>query len=366
MSVGSASTWEDLKSAAELVLGPTSFDLGVCYGIAENLASGVGALLGLLKNFVLEGIYEEIHHPPPTWAASLAPQYAAARLSALVLGDAQLQKAHNQCVALLGELKKILANPRKFLKQLGEHYVSEYGRKWELVKEQLSQHTLGGEFQAGRITGQVLLDVVMLLLTVYGAAEVAAKLAAEIPELVDVVRGLRGAEGLLKVKTPTAVAKAATAEEAGEVSTASSAAKEKPILDKPTLNTFEVRADGITLKPDRIRSGTTDKIAVVGRSMPDVRRYAQALKDQGYNVEIFDGPTVSVAARSEWTAVTQGGARLSPSELVQTKMFQENAAWAQRLKADGSTIVDIDNPRGQGASDFYPMEGATIFGDGAK
>ncbi|HEY6345536.1 MAG TPA: deaminase [Bryobacteraceae bacterium] len=127
-------------------------------------------------------------------------------MAELALGDPRLEKAHAQCVALLDEIKHILEDPRKFLLQLGKHYEQEYAAKWAGVKEQLSRRTLIGDFQAGRITGQVLLDVIMLLLTVYGAAEFAAKVAAEIPELLDLVKGLGGAKDVLEVEKASAAA----------------------------------------------------------------------------------------------------------------------------------------------------------------
>ena len=57
-SVLSATTWDDLKHFAERVLGPTSFHVGVCYGLTEGLVSGIGSLLSLLKSLELEGVYE--------------------------------------------------------------------------------------------------------------------------------------------------------------------------------------------------------------------------------------------------------------------------------------------------------------------
>jgi hypothetical protein len=210
LSVVSAATWDDLKRYAELFLGPESFDLGVCVGIAGGLASGVNSLLSLLKTFTLEGVYEAVHHPLELGNPGLLPPYGMARLVELALGDPRLEKAHAQCITLLDELKHILEDPKKFLRQLGEHYEQDYAAKWAGIKQQLSQRTLIGDFQAGRITGQVLLDVIMILLTVYGAAEFAAKMAAEIPELLDLVKELGGARNVLQVgKSATVSAVAA-------------------------------------------------------------------------------------------------------------------------------------------------------------
>jgi hypothetical protein len=228
LSIVSAATWEDLNRYGELFLGKESFGLGVGVGIAGALASGVSSLLSLIKTFDLEGVYELVHHPPPLGNPALLPPYGIAQLVKLALGDRRLDEAHAQCVAMLGELKHILENPKKFLRQLGEHYEQDYAAKWANFKEQLSHRTLIGDFEAGRITGQVLLDVIMILLTVYGAAELIAKVAAEIPELVNLVRGLRGAEEVLQVKKASVVAAGA-----GDVEAASGIALDRPTVPPP-------------------------------------------------------------------------------------------------------------------------------------
>jgi hypothetical protein len=127
------------------------------------------------------------------------------------------------------------------------------------------------------------------------------------------------------------------------------------------LKTFEV--DG--LKAAQIRPGAGNGIAVIGRSMTDVRRYAGALGQKGYNVEIFDGDNISPAAVEEWEAKIKSlppGVRLTPSELAQTQLFKENQAWAEGLAKGNGTIVDIDNPSNLSESAFYSMEQKVIFG----
>lgn len=117
----------------------------------------------------------------------------------------------------------------------------------------------------------------------------------------------------------------------------------------------------------RVMAGQGRKIAVIGRSMKYVRETAAVLKKAGTEVELFDGPIVSDAARAEWDQLVGGlkaGERLSEAQLRATKMFQENLAWAQKLVRDGYTVIDAGAPAGSSSSVFYEMEKLVIFGDG--
>ena len=123
----------------------------------------------------------------------------------------------------------------------------------------------------------------------------------------------------------------------------------KSAPDRSDLSKIEVNG----LKAVRIRPGTSDNVAVIGRSMKDVRAYAQGLTDKGYDVELFDGDMIPDSARAEWNLLTQGGRRLSDSEVMETQMYKANQAWAQKIAAKGYTIVDINNPGGLSSSRLY-------------
>ena len=133
----------------------------------------------------------------------------------------------------------------------------------------------------------------------------------------------------------------------------------------------DIKTKGLRAK--RVLSGSNDKVAVIGRTMgndklPGVRDYFNALRSKGYDVEIFDGKNISDAAKREFAQLTAGGRRLSNQELMQTKMFSENKAWAKKLVDEGYTVVDLGNPypKNQGFSPFYAMEKKFIFSGGPK
>ncbi len=97
--------------------------------------------------------------------------------------------------------------------------------------------------------------------------------------------------------------------------------------------------------------------------MTDVRRYAGALGQKGYNVEIFDGDNISPAAVEEWEAKIKSLLPTGlPANRTQTQLFKENQAWAEGLAKGNGTIVDIDNPSNLSESAFYSMEQKVIFG----
>ncbi|MEQ6340891.1 MAG: RHS repeat-associated core domain-containing protein [Gammaproteobacteria bacterium] len=123
------------------------------------------------------------------------------------------------------------------------------------------------------------------------------------------------------------------------------------------------------IKAERVLSGANDKVAVIGRTMGNaetkgVRGYAEALRNQGYNVDIFDGSLVSDAAQREFAQLTAGGRRLTNQELFQTQMYQENKLWAAKIKTEGYTVIDLGYPSMYSFSPFYTMEKQTIFSGG--
>lgn len=154
------------------------------------------------------------------------------------------------------------------------------------------------------------------------------------------------------------------ATEGGEAFEIAGAASGANAID---LTSFE--ASG--LRAERILPGTSDKIAVIGRTMgsdelPGVRDYAAALQAQGVDVEIFDGNVISDAAQREFAQLTADGNTLSNQDLMQTQMYQENKAWAMKIRQSGYTVIDLGNPYPsiKGFSPFYSMEKNTVFGGG--
>ena len=167
-----AATWKELERWAEVALGPSSFYLGVCYGILENLAGSVAGLVDLLRIFILAGLYERAQHP--SWIVADLPGYLTAKTAQLVFG-VQLKKAHDQCEALIRELKYAVTHPGELFGSIG----NEYAAKWRRFQALIVDISLSGQFEAGKIAGGVLLDVLMLI----GVGEAAVKFAAKLPEL---------------------------------------------------------------------------------------------------------------------------------------------------------------------------------------
>jgi hypothetical protein len=65
---------------------------------------------------------------------------------------------------------------------------------------------------------------------------------------------------------------------------------------------------------------------------------------------------------------------LPHNEVVKTQMYKNNKVWAQKLKDEGYTVIDIGDPFGatygvsggltaEGMSTFYSIEKKILFGD---
>jgi uncharacterized Zn-binding protein involved in type VI secretion len=122
-------------------------------------------------------------------------------------------------------------------------------------------------------------------------------------------------------------------------------------------------------KAKNIRPGTNNKIAIVGRPMSEVREYKSVLearfKGEGYQVEVFDeeSGTIPEYARAEFKKATKNSTvHLTPEETMETSMYKENENWANKIKSEGYTIVNIGNPLNvPRPSAFFDMEQRVIF-----
>jgi hypothetical protein len=121
------------------------------------------------------------------------------------------------------------------------------------------------------------------------------------------------------------------------------------------------------VKAERVLPGKIDKVAVIGRSMAKaVLPYAEGLRGK-YDVETFGGDKISPAAQAEWENLKKqyAPAYIPDEAVVKSLLFQENQAWATKLRDQGYRVVDVGNPNNERPSPFYEMEKRILFGGGS-
>ena len=190
-----AESWDQLKSLALALLGPASHELGLCYGLVEGGWGIIAGLLDLLKMVVLEGLYKQAHHPW-SWSPLELPDHLQGRLADYLM-HSQLEAAHRQFRALIDQFHLVVAHPLDFFGGVWRAEAEEYTEKWQRYKWLHGHRTLANEFEAGRMEGETLLEVVLLLATVVDGAGLAlkgAKALGEIPELARLARSVRSVE----------------------------------------------------------------------------------------------------------------------------------------------------------------------------
>lgn len=122
--------------------------------------------------------------------------------------------------------------------------------------------------------------------------------------------------------------------------------------------------------------GTNGKIAVIGRKMDGhVKTVAEVLKREGKDIEIFDvfyqkDKIFHVdGVNKRWQDIVDDFATLKqlhgniPDNVLQNSMmYKANKIWAEKLKTQGYTVIDIGYPDGIATSSiFYNMELTTIY-----
>ena len=175
-------TWPSLQPVVFRLLGQYSFGLGVVYGVGENVVTSVVELLLLVKTFLLADLYDRSQQPVLA-VASLNPVALFQRLMAeasMRTFRGELEEAHRERDALIDELRYAMTHIGEVLGNIKNSYVAKWNRFETLVQDR----TLGSQFEAGRIFGEVLIEVV----SVIGGGTAAVKPAGKIPRLAKLAR----------------------------------------------------------------------------------------------------------------------------------------------------------------------------------
>jgi len=202
-----AGSWESLCRVAERALGQQSFGLGACYGIVKNPTMSVVGLVQLQKMLIEADLYDRLNRRvswksllSPGWVTGLPQLYEVgfhlARYAGVISMD-DLKRSYELREALIKNVGEIFAHPVDSLGKMAGKIKDDYAKKWNRFLELQKQTDLKSQFEAGELFGDVLMEVVMLVLTVISVAGAAAKLAAKVPQLVRIaefVKGARAAE----------------------------------------------------------------------------------------------------------------------------------------------------------------------------
>ncbi|MEJ1964198.1 MAG: LysM peptidoglycan-binding domain-containing protein [Gammaproteobacteria bacterium] len=129
----------------------------------------------------------------------------------------------------------------------------------------------------------------------------------------------------------------------------------------------EGRSVSALVKPVEVLQGDPNRIAIIGRNMRAVESYTDHLRSKGYEVNIFssrrDELSIPTTAREQFEILTeQYGGRIPDSMIPNTKMFQTNSGWAELVRNEGYTVVNLGNPFNSSRSAFFDMERQVIFG----
>lgn len=324
---------------------------------------------------VLDAAWETYNSNSKNWQQTFADQLKAANYKELIeaLGFDPSKLSKDQVVELFETAKLIWDD--KDTQEILLDFIKQYAA---------AQHSTEWANMAGSAAFDVILTALLAIFT--GGVGVAASLGSKARLLGPLKRlgeKFIGLAKLLKKFKKPAVKRKKTKVDGGKKGkqTANNSkngnksnSEDKKIKSKKK-EISDIEVEGI--KAQRIREGDNDKVAVIGRSMGNdtekgVRNYSNGLRKEGYDVEVFDGDEISPEASAEFESLASAaktdhelGLRdskyLTDAELKDTKLFKENEAWAQKLKDDGYTVVDIGNPNNKGESAFYELEKGVLF-----
>jgi hypothetical protein len=274
-----AMSWAGLREMALRSLGPKSFALGACYGVVKNPAMSVAGLLQLQKMFIEADLYERLTRPM-SWKTMLGASWGIGGPSLFELGELAMIKFHLMNVemlkhsyeareALIKEMGQIFTHPLDFFAKAKDQLKASYVEKWNQFCLLQKQTDLKSQFEAGELFGDVLMEVVMLVLTVISVGAGAAKLAAKVPQLVRVAEFIKGAR---------AAEAGGAAEEAAEMGKGAGVAKKASTAERVIARDWEYAAK----QSGRTEPGAVPKTPELAKTMKQAEARTAPVTPDGW------------------------------------------------------------------------------------
>lgn len=171
-----------------------------------------------------------------------------------------------------------------------------------------------------------------------------------IPGAGDALKGAKMLGDAADAFKAAAKAAAKATENAAEILAAGKKAGNK--LLRSITSVDDLAKLGVSAK--RVLQGTNGKIAIIGRGNEFIADARKTLGDNGIMAETFDR-LIPEKAFVDYRRLVRNGEQ--PEVLRNSDLYQLNLAWAQSLKDEGYTIIDLGNPGAKGdLSIFYEME----------
>lgn len=190
-----------LTRLARELLGPKCFSAGVAFGLLKSAVDDALDLLELIRLFVLADMYDRVYGErgwrPQVGAAMWLPMHDTAldagawlAVSAGLIEREELEAAHREVKALMEDLRRVLSDPVTYLGKLPEQLARRFGDMWKRYEAHVKDGALESQFKAGVIIGELLFEVLTIVIGIATAAGIAAKLATKAPHLLKAARRL--------------------------------------------------------------------------------------------------------------------------------------------------------------------------------
>ena len=196
-----------LENAVGQFLGAHSFSAGVMAGMAKNLLVSAIELAKLFKMFAMAEYYES-QHTQSFWdklrsginAIGKPGMHGTMLIANYVWPefDREAEEAFQERSVLIATVAYVFEHPGEVLAKIS----AEQQTKWEKFKQYRDRQTLAGEFQAGMLLGELLMEIILLV----DGVTALAKLAAKIPGLLRLLESqlqpvMRAAQKTLSMST---------------------------------------------------------------------------------------------------------------------------------------------------------------------